>query len=121
MAAKAKERTHSEAELQDKLKGLPGWWFEDGWIRRHYRTDGWPVTLMLVNAIGYVAEAANHHPDLAVSWARVTVKLQTHSAGGITDKDLELARRIEDTALWRPHGGALEGTPNQFTRSGDPR
>lgn len=116
-----KERTYTEAEIEAKLKAFPGWWFEGGWIRRTYKTDGWPTTLMLVNAIWFVAEAANHHPDLAVTWARVIVKLQNHAAGGITDKDFELARRIEDLALWRPQGGALEGTPNKFVRSGDPR
>jgi 4a-hydroxytetrahydrobiopterin dehydratase len=120
MAGKT-ERTYSEPEITEKLKALPGWCLEDGWIRRQYKTDGWPTTLMLVNAIGYIAEAAYHHPDLAVTWGRVIVKLQTHSAGGITDKDFELARKIEDAALWRPQGGALEGTPNKFTRSGDPR
>ena len=51
---------------------------------------------MLVNAIGYLAEAAYHHPDLTVTWGRVTVKLQNHAAGGITDKDFELARKIEE-------------------------
>ena len=76
---------------------------------------------MLVNAIGFAAEAAYHHPDLAVTWARVTVKLATHSAGGITDKDFELAREIERVALWRPAAGALPGTPNKFVRGGDPR
>ena len=77
---------------------------------------------MLVNAIGYLAEAAYHHPDLSVTWGRITVKLSTHSAGGITDKDFELARNIEDVALWRPaEGEALEGTPNKLVRSGDPR
>src|SRR2546430_17254442 len=76
---------------------------------------------MLVNAIGYVAEAAYHHPDLSVTWGRVIVKLQNHAAGGITDKDFELARKIDDTVLWRPKGGALEGTPNKLVRSGDPR
>jgi 4a-hydroxytetrahydrobiopterin dehydratase len=116
-----KERTYTEAEIQGKLKDLPGWWVEDGWIRRTYKTDGWPTTLMLVNSIGYIAEAANHHPDLSVSWARVIVKLQNHAAGGITDKDFELARKIEDVVLWRPQGGALEGTPSKFVRSGDPR
>ena len=96
--------------------------YEDGWIRRVYKTDGWPTTLMLVNAIGYCAEAAYHHPDLAVTWGRVVVKLSTHSAGGITDKDFALARRIEEVVLWRPAaGGALTGTPNKFVRSGDPR
>jgi 4a-hydroxytetrahydrobiopterin dehydratase len=116
-----KEKTYDEAQIAERLASLPGWFFEGGWIRRHYKTDGWPTTLMLVTAIGYCAEAAYHHPDLAVTYARVTVKLSTHSAGGITDKDFELARRIEELALWRPTGGALEGTPNKFVRSGDPR
>src|SRR5881397_3487011 len=117
-----KEPTYSDAQIADRLRELPGWYYEDGWIRRVYKTDGWPTTLMLVNAIGYCAEAAYHHPDLAVTWGRVIVKLSTHSAGGITDKDFALARQIEDAVLWRPPaGGALTGTPNKFVRSGDPR
>src|SRR5437660_208694 len=114
----AKEPTYSDAQIEAKLKDFPGWWYEDGWIRRNYKTDGWPTTLMLVNAIGYVAEAAYHHPDLSVTWGRVIVKLQNHAAGGITDKDFELARQLEETVLWRPKGGALEGTPNKFLHSG---
>jgi 4a-hydroxytetrahydrobiopterin dehydratase len=118
-----KEKTYDEAGITEKLRDLPGWFLQDGWIRRNYKTDGWPTTLMLVNTIGYLAEAAYHHPDLAVTWAKVTVKLSTHSAGGITDKDFTLARQIEDVALWRPsEGSALgTGTPNKFVRSGDPR
>ena len=118
-----KEKTYSEAEIAEKLRGLPGWYFEDGWIRRVYKTDGWPTTLMLVGAIGFIAEAAYHHPDLAVTWGRITVKLSTHSAGGITDKDFEVARTIEDAALWRPAAGSALGTgnPGKFVRSGDPR
>jgi 4a-hydroxytetrahydrobiopterin dehydratase len=116
-----KESTYSEAQIVEKLRDLPGWYFEDGWIRRVYKTDGWPTTLMLVGAIGFAAEAAYHHPDLSVTWGRITVKLSTHSAGGITDKDFELAHKIEDIALWRPSGGALTGTPQKFVRSGDPR
>src|SRR2546425_6688488 len=116
-----KEPTYSDAEIEQKLKEFPGWWYEDGWIRRTYKTDGWPNTLMLVNAIGYCSEAAYHHPALSVTWGRVIVKLQNHAAGGITDKDFELARKIEESVLWRPKGGALEGTPNKFVRSGDPR
>lgn len=116
-----KDPTYDEAQIAEKLKDLPGWWYEDGWIRRTYKTDGWPTTLMLVNLIGYLSEAAYHHPDLSVTWARVIVKLQNHAAGGITDKDFELARQFDALALWRPSGGALEGTPNKFVRSGDPR
>ncbi|MEK7799457.1 MAG: 4a-hydroxytetrahydrobiopterin dehydratase, partial [Acidobacteriota bacterium] len=48
-------------------KELPGWKLQDGWIRRKYSTDGWPTTLMLVNAIGFLSEAAYHHPDLEVT------------------------------------------------------
>jgi 4a-hydroxytetrahydrobiopterin dehydratase len=117
-----KEPTYDEAQITEKLRELPGWYLEDGWIRRVYKTDGWPTTLMLVNTIGYVSEAAYHHPDLSVTWGRITVKLSTHSAGGITDKDFALARKIEDVVLWRPKDSdALEGTPNKWVRSGDPR
>src|SRR6266498_78836 len=110
-----KETTYTEQEIDERLRELPGWFYQDGWIRRNYKTDGWPTTLMLVNAIAFLSEAAYHHPDLTVTWGRVTVKLSTHSAGGITDKDFALARQIEDTVLWRPPAGsALTGTPNKF-------
>src|SRR2546427_11513632 len=77
---------------------------------------------MLVTAIGYFAEAAYHHPDLAVTWGRVIVKLKNHAAGGVTDKDFELARKIEEVVLWRPAaGGALERSPEQLVGCGGPR
>jgi 4a-hydroxytetrahydrobiopterin dehydratase len=117
----ADEKTYSDAEIPAKLAehGLTAWYLEDGWLRRKFTTDGWPTTLMLVNAIGFLAEAAYHHPDLAVTWGKVWVKLKTHSANGITDKDFELAKKIEEAALWRPgKGGALEGTPNKFVKGG---
>ena len=53
-----------------------------------------------------------------MTWGKLWVKLKTHSAGGITDKDFALARKIEDTVLWRPAAGSpLEGTPNKFVFS----
>ena len=99
--------------------GLEGWYFDPdgGWLRRKYATDGWQATLMLVNAVGFLCEAAWHHADLSVTWGKVWVKLKTHSAGGITDKDFALARKIEDVVLWRPEAGSpLEGTPNKFVQ-----
>jgi len=117
----AKDTPYTEAQIAEQLAALPGWYYEDEWIRRVYKTDGWQATLMLVNTVAYLSEAAYHHPDLSVTWARVVVKLQTHDAGGITGKDFELARKIEDVVLWRPTGGALAGTPNKWIRSGDPR
>jgi 4a-hydroxytetrahydrobiopterin dehydratase len=115
-----KLEAYGDEEVQAKIEehGLDGWYLEDGWLRRKYNTDGWPTTLMLVNAIGYVSEAAYHHPDLAVTWGKVWVKLKTHTSNGITDKDFALARKIEDTVLWRPDDdSALEGTPNKFVTS----
>lgn len=117
-----KEQAYDDAQIAERLHELPGWYFEDGQIRRVYKTDGWPTTLLLVNAIAYLAEAADHHPDLSVSWSRLTVKLSTHSAGGITEKDIALARRVEEVVLWRPAPGSpLAGPAGEFVRSGEPR
>ena len=115
----AAEKTYAEAEIPGKLAehGLDSWKLEEGWLRRKYTTEGWQTTLLLVNAIGYLAEAAYHHPDLTVTWGKLWVKLKTHSAGGITDKDFALAKKIEETVLWRPPvGGPLEGNPNRFVK-----
>src|SRR5215211_1974631 len=117
------EKTYDEVEIPaliDKLE-LDGWHLEDGWLRKKYNTDGWPTTLMLVNAIGFICEAGDHHADLAVTWGKVWVKLKTHSAGGITERDFALARKIEDAVLWRPSPGeAMEGPPpeKKFVRGG---
>ncbi len=112
-------RIYSEAEVEAKLKAeLPLWTFENGWIRRKYRTSGWKSTLMVVNTVGHLAEAAWHHPDMAISYAFVIVKLCTHDAKGITDKDFELAAKIESVIHWQPakEKGALTGTPNDDLR-----
>jgi 4a-hydroxytetrahydrobiopterin dehydratase len=112
-------KVYSEQEIKLKLETeLPHWYLENGWIRRKFRTSGWKATLMVVNTIGHLAEAAWHHPDLTVSYAFVVVKLMTHDAKGITDKDFELAAKIEQVISWQPanENGALEGTPNEDAR-----
>lgn len=97
---------------------LPGWKLQEGWIRRKFSTDGWPTTVMLFNAIAFASEAAYHHPDLEVTWGKLWVKLKTHSAGGITDRDFALAKEIERIALWRPEkGSTMEGTPNKWVHA----
>lgn len=114
------DKVYSETEVHAKLAAvLPHWHLEDGWIRRKYKTSGWKGTLMVVNTVGHLAEAAWHHPDLTVSYAFVIVKLCTHSAKGITGKDFELAQKIEEVIQWQPNltpGSALEGTPNEDAR-----
>src|SRR5690606_26807964 len=97
---KEKDATYTEAEINDRLKDeLPHWYYEDGWIRRKYKTSGWKGTLMVVTTVGHLSEAAFHHPDLTVSYAFVTVKLMNHAAKGITDKDFELAKKIEEVIM----------------------
>lgn len=101
--------------LTRALGELPGWEVREGWLRRTYKTPGWPHTMMLANTIAYVAEAAWHHPDLSLGYAQVTVKLQTHRVKGITTHDTALAKRIEEVALWKPPAGSpLEGYPKNW-------
>jgi 4a-hydroxytetrahydrobiopterin dehydratase len=113
------EKAFPENEVTDRLaRELPHWRYENGWIRRKYKTHSWKGTLMVINTVGHLAEAAWHHPDIAASYAWVEVKLMTHTAKGITDKDFELARKIEEVVGWRPgkEGGALEGAPETDQR-----
>jgi len=92
-----------DATIKTRLEQeLSGWNYDGKWIRRKFKTGGWPHTLMCINALGYLAEAACHHPDLNVSYAFVEIKLATHSAKGITDLDFALARKMEDVLLWHP-------------------
>ena len=102
-----------DTTLERLAADLPRWRLEGGSIRRTYSTHGWKGTLMVVNAIGHLAELAWHHPDLLVSYASVEVQLTTHSAGGITEKDFALARKIEEFVTWNPQaeGSPLEGIP----------
>lgn len=108
-----------EDEVRARLQSeLPKWRLEDGWIRRTYRTQSWKSTLMVINAVGHLAEAAWHHPDITASYAWVEVRLMSHDAKGITNRDFELARKIESVIQWQPatEGGALEGTPQNDQR-----
>lgn len=112
---KEKDEPYDEAEIKARLEAeLPDWYYENGWIRRKYRTSGWKGTLMVINTVGHLAEAAFHHPDIAASYAFVIVKLMNHAAKGVTDKDFELAKKIEEVVMWQPgtEGGALAGTPD---------
>lgn len=113
---KEKDATYTEEEIAARLNDeLPNWIYENGWIRRKYKTSGWKSTLMVVNTVGHLAEAGFHHPDLTVSYAFVIVKLMNHAAKGITDKDFQLAKKMEEVIMWQPAleaDSALEGTPD---------
>lgn len=84
-----------DSALQSILANLDGWEHNGGWLIRTYKTDGWRSSMLIVNAISFLAEAADHHPDVGLHWGSVDVRLQTHSAGGVTLKDTALADQIE--------------------------
>lgn len=110
----------SDKEIEQRLKNeLPNWTYQDGWIRRKIKTSGWKATLMVVTTVGHLAEKAWHHPDMSISYAFVIVKLVTHSAKGITEKDFALAKKIEEVVLWdaaAESNGVFEGTPKDDQR-----
>ena len=111
----ADDHVLSEEELEDTLGRMPGWEVRDGWLRRTFTTPGWPHTMQLTAAIGFAAEAAWHHPDLSIGYAKVTVKLQTHRVRAVTFSDIELAQRIDEVACWLPpEGAALDGFPKRW-------
>jgi 4a-hydroxytetrahydrobiopterin dehydratase len=84
--------------IERRLAGLEGWERHGDAIRKRYRGDDFVSSVELVNRLTPVAEELNHHPDLEISWNQVTVTLSTHSEGGLTEHDFELARRIDGVA-----------------------
>jgi 4a-hydroxytetrahydrobiopterin dehydratase len=88
----------SDEEIQAALRALPGWARADDEIEKHFERLSFPDAIAFVTRIGFLAEAADHHPDLDVRWRTVRVVLSTHSEGGITPKDLALAAEIERVA-----------------------
>ena len=88
----------SDEEIDRRLQDLDGWERSGEAIRKRYEGDDFASSVALVNRLTPVAEEMNHHPDLEVSWNKVTVTISTHSEGGLTENDFELARRIDEVA-----------------------
>jgi len=86
----------SDDEVQDRLGRLDGWERKGDAIVRQFKFDDFQGSVDFVNRIAPAAEEMNHHPDLEISWNKVTVILTSHSEGGITANDFELADRISD-------------------------
>ena len=85
----------SDAEIEERLAGLPEWAREGDAIRRVYECGDFVGSVNFVESMVGPAEAKGHHPDLEVSWDKVTVSLSTHSEGGLTAADFELAAEID--------------------------
>jgi 4a-hydroxytetrahydrobiopterin dehydratase len=88
----------SDDEIGRRLEDLEGWGYDGDSLRRQFKFDDFKGSVDFVNRITEPAEEMNHHPDLTISWNTVTVSLATHSQGGITESDFELAGRIDPLA-----------------------
>ena len=85
-------------EVEARLASLDGWQREGDAITRRFEFKDFVGSVDFVNRITPLAEEMNHHPDLAISWNKVTVTLSTHSEGGLTENDFELASKIDGAA-----------------------
>ena len=88
----------SASEIEARLSTLPGWSQKGYAVTRQFTFKGFPDAVAFVTRLAFDAEAADHHPDLQVSYKRVTVTWTTHDEGGVTEKDLEGAKRSDEIA-----------------------
>jgi 4a-hydroxytetrahydrobiopterin dehydratase len=84
----------SDEEITAALAGLPGWSRSGDSITTTVELADFRAAMLFTGAVAYLAEAANHHPDVLIQWNKVTLTLSTHSAGGLTGADMALAGRI---------------------------
>lgn len=85
----------SDIEIQRELGGLPGWARRGNEIAKTFSFDGFPAAMDFAQSLVAIAERMNHHPDLDIRYDKVTVRLSSHDAGGITARDVRQAREIE--------------------------
>ncbi|MBI4497886.1 MAG: 4a-hydroxytetrahydrobiopterin dehydratase [Chloroflexi bacterium] len=82
-------------EVQWRTHELPGWSVQPNALHKEYHFPDFTAAMDFVNRVAGLAEAANHHPDITIRWNRVTLTLTSHDAGGVTERDLNLAYQIE--------------------------
>lgn len=85
----------TEGQIAAEMDTVKAWTRENSQITRQVVRADFRDSLLFVNAVGYLAEQAGHHPDVAIAWDKVTLTLSTHSAGGLTANDFALARQID--------------------------
>jgi 4a-hydroxytetrahydrobiopterin dehydratase len=90
--------TLSPDAVQARLTQLPGWQIESGELVRTFEFPDFVAALAFVNKVGELAESAGHHPDIDIRYNRVRLALVTHSAGGLTEKDFDLAAQVRNLA-----------------------
>jgi 4a-hydroxytetrahydrobiopterin dehydratase len=84
----------TDEQISERLGNVPGWSRDGDSIVHQQTLADFKAAVLYVGAIAYLAEAANHHPDITIQWSKVTLTLSTHSAGGLTVNDFALAEQI---------------------------
>lgn len=84
-----------EQAIKEKLAGLSGWSWAGDAIRKDYKFADFAEAMGFVTRVALKAEAMDHHPDILISYSRVTLTLSSHDAGGLTDRDFRLAEKID--------------------------
>lgn len=85
----------SKDDVQAELASVPGWSIEGDSIRRRYEFGGFKAAMAFVNRVAALAEGADHHPEILIEYAKVTLTLSTHDVGGLSPRDFALARSID--------------------------
>jgi len=85
----------SDSEVADRLRALDGWSLQDGQIAKTFAFKTYKDGVVFASAAGFIADKLNHHPDILIGYAKVTISVNTHDVGGLSPYDFELARRIE--------------------------
>ncbi len=88
----------TESEIRSQLAGLPGWELVDGRLVRRVAFPDFRSAVDFVSRLTPIADEQDHHPDVSIHWGDLTLTLWTHAAGGVTRRDLRLARALEDLA-----------------------
>jgi 4a-hydroxytetrahydrobiopterin dehydratase len=103
----------TEIDLALKEHALDAWASNNAAITRTLTTRDWRATMMVANGIAYVCETAWHHPQLTLSYAQIVIRLDTHDVGGVSMRDIELAKQIDTWLAWNGagEGAALDGLP----------
>lgn len=88
----------SDSEIEERLSGLAGWERDGAAIAKEFDRGDFVGSVRFVESVVDPAEGMNHHPDLAIAWSTVRVTISTHSEGGLTEADFELAAKIDALA-----------------------
>ncbi|MBE2232335.1 MAG: 4a-hydroxytetrahydrobiopterin dehydratase [Anaerolinea sp.] len=88
----------TQIEIEQALGALAGWAQTGNEISRSFTLSSFPAALVFASTVGHLAERADHHPDILIQYRKVTLTLSSHSAGGLTEKDFDLAREIDAIA-----------------------